>query len=183
LPVSPAREDWRARFARRLGAQAGARIGASYIVRVTVAAIASLEVTRALGIANPIWAVVSAIVVIMPEVTASAATAGLRVIANLIGAGTGIGIAALDLPMIPSLVAGLVAVAGLCRLVGLDAAARTAGVALVIVLLRDSHGVLGSSEVRVLLVVLGCAVALVVTLAIGQLESALAAWRRRRVGP
>jgi len=146
---------------------------------VTLSATASLWVTRLLDIANPIWAVVSAVVVILPEVSASVASAGLRVAANLIGAGVGVGIAALALPTIPSLLMGLVLVAGLCRWLRLDAAARSAGVALVIVLLRDESGVLGSSETRVLLVAIGCIVALAVTVVVGQIETRLATWRQR----
>jgi hypothetical protein len=63
-----------------------------------------------------------------------------------------------------ALLVGLVAVALACRLAGLDGAVRSAGVALVIVLLRDEHETLGSSETRVLLVMLGCVIALAVTL-------------------
>ena len=166
-----------------LGAQAAARIGISYLIRVTLAGIAALLVTRALDVAAPIWAVVSAIVVIMPEVTTSIATAGLRVVANLIGAGVGVAIAAMALPTIPSLALGFVAVAGCCRLLGLDAAARSACVALVIVLLRDGSAVLGSSETRVMLVMLGCGVALVVTVVVAQAEVVAGKLRRRFSSP
>ena len=84
------------------------------------------------------------------------------------------------LPSVPSLIMGLVAVAGLCRLVGLDGAARSACVALVIVLLRDHSGatVLGSSETRVVLVMLGCLIALIATVVAAQIER-LSAMRRR----
>jgi uncharacterized membrane protein YgaE (UPF0421/DUF939 family) len=173
-------EHWRARLQRLLGAQAGMRIGASYVLRTLIAASTSLEVSRALHIANPIWAVVSSVVVIMPEVHASVASAALRVVANLIGAGVGVAIAALSLPTLPSLLAGMAAVAGLCRLLGLDAAARSANVALLIVLLRDAHAVIGSSETRVLLVALGCAVALAVTIVAAQVERLLARSAERR---
>ncbi len=156
---------WRDRFAALLGAQ-GAKINASYVVRVTVAAIASRELALALGIADPIWAIVSSIVVIMPETRASISTAGLRVVANLIGGAIGVGIAELELPVVPALLIGLVAVALACRAAGLDAAARTAGVALVIVLLRGGSDSVASSETRVLLVAIGCVVALVVTIAV-----------------
>jgi uncharacterized membrane protein YgaE (UPF0421/DUF939 family) len=157
----------------RLGATTETHIGISYVVRTTVSATAALELARALGIASPIWAVVSAVVVILPELSASIANALLRVVANLLGAGIGVAIAQLDLPLLPALVGGLAVVAACCRLLAIDAAARSAGVALVIVLLRDPTGVLGSSETRVLLVMLGCLVALVVTIAVAWCEPRL----------
>jgi uncharacterized membrane protein YgaE (UPF0421/DUF939 family) len=175
-------ENWRARLAHALGAQVGTRIGPSYVFRTTLAATASLLVSRVLHIANPIWAVVSAVVVILPELRASVASAGLRVVANLIGAAIGIGIAFVGVPPIPSLVLGLVAVGTLCHLIGLDAAARSANVALIIVLLRapNARGVIDSSETRVLLVLIGCATALLVTIVAAQTERTLEKWRARK---
>jgi uncharacterized membrane protein YgaE (UPF0421/DUF939 family) len=170
--------SWRDRFAALLGAQQGARIDASYVIRLTLAATAARELTHALGIAEPIWAIVSAIVVIFPEVKASVASAALRVVANLIGAGVGIAIAELGVPGLPALLVGLVAVAGLCRAAGLDGASRTATSALVIVLLRGGgDATVVSSEVRVGLVVMGCACALAVTIAV---DRAGWLWRRLR---
>lgn len=171
----------RGRLAALLGVQSGSRIGPSYVLRTTSAAIASLLVCRLLHIANPIWAIVSSVVVILPEHSASIASAALRATANLAGAGVGVAIGALSLPQIPSLLVGLVLIAGVCRLLAIDAAARTASVAVVIVLLKDPRGVLGSSELRVVLVLLGCAIALVVTIAAAWIERALTrALERRR---
>jgi len=172
-------DSWRVRFAERLGART-TRIGPSYVLRTTIAAITSLEIARVLGIASPIWAVVSAVVVILPEIKGSVASAGLRVVANLIGAVVGVAIAELDLPTMPSLALGLVGVALACRLAGLDGAARSAGVALVIVLLKGEHGAVGSSEERVALVMIGCVDALLVTLAVSVGERAWVQWRERR---
>ena len=176
-------EDWRARFARLLGAQAGGRIGPSYVARVVVAAIASLLIARAFDVTVPIWAVVSAIVVIMPELTTSMSAAGLRVVANLIGAGAGIAIAQLDLPSIAALVLGLVVVAGACR----TARARR----------RGAHGRRRARDRaaarpprrgrlvgdRVLLVMLGCGVALVVTAIAVGIARLASAWRTSRSSP
>jgi uncharacterized membrane protein YgaE (UPF0421/DUF939 family) len=169
----------RARFNRLLGPPPTAPIGLGYALRTTSAALASLAISHLLRIANPIWAVVSAVVVILPEVHASVKSAALRVTANAVGAGVGLTVGALAWPTPISLAVGLGAVAGLCRLMGIDAAARAASVAVVIVLLRDPRGVLGSSETRVLLVLLGCAVALAVTVAGAGIERALDVARRR----
>jgi uncharacterized membrane protein YgaE (UPF0421/DUF939 family) len=172
-----AAEDPRSWLERRLGIDPGPRLGVSFVARTTGAAAATLLLCRWIGLDNPVWAVVSSVVVILPEVRASVSNAAVRVVANLAGAGTGLGISLIGLPSLPSLAVGLPATALLCRLLGIDPAARTACVALVIVLLKDPLDVRMSSETRVRLVVLGCAVALFVTVVASQIEEAVA--RRR----
>ncbi len=164
----------RDRFAALLGAQASGKVGLSYAARTTAAALASLLACRALHVPNPIWAVVSSVVVILPSHRASVASAALRVIANLVGAGVGVAIAEVRLPPVAAVLVGLVVVAGLCRLLAIDGAARSASVGLIIVSLREPGGVVPSSEMRILQVVLGCSIAFVITLA--------AAWIERRLG-
>jgi uncharacterized membrane protein YgaE (UPF0421/DUF939 family) len=152
------------------GPESGRRIGPSYALRTMFAAVISLVVSRWLHIGTPIWAVVSAVVVIVPEHHASVANAALRVVANLVGAGIGLAVGIVGLPSIPSLLIGLPIVAGLCRLFGLDAAVRSASVSVIIVLLRDPHGVLGSSESRVVQVLLGCLIALAISIVAARIE-------------
>ena len=164
----------RSRIARSLGLEAGQRVGVSFAVRTTCAAVASLLLSERLHIATPIWAVVSAVVVIQPEVRASISSAALRVIANLVGAGAGMAVSLLGLPLSSSLVLGLLAGAGLSRLLGVDVAARTASVAVVIVLLKDPNDVGVTSETRVALVILGCMVALVTTVIVAGMEAGIA---------
>lgn len=161
------------RIAALIAEQAGPRIGLSYVLRTTGAAAACLLLCRALHIDTPIWAVVSSVVVILPEIHSSIYSAGVRVVANLIGATVGVGIAALGLPPLPALVSGLLGVAGACRLLGIDATARTASVAVVIVLLRLPGAELGVSEMRVVLVLLGCVVGLAVTIVAAGIERLL----------
>jgi uncharacterized membrane protein YgaE (UPF0421/DUF939 family) len=170
-------DDPRSRLERLLGAPASPRVGPSFVVRTAGAALATLLLCQWLRLESPIWAVVSAVVVILPEVQASVSSAALRVVANLIGAGTGLLISQLGLPSLPSLPTGLLAAALACRIAGVDAAARTACVAVVIVLLKDPVHVRVSSEARVWLVVIGCAVALSVTVVVSQVEQAVG--RRR----
>jgi uncharacterized membrane protein YgaE (UPF0421/DUF939 family) len=171
--VPPESTGLKDRIAALIASQAAPRIGLSYALRTTGAAAASLLLCHLLHIETPIWAVVSSIVVILPEVRASIFSAGLRVVANLIGATVGVAIAALGLPPLASLVSGLLGVAGACRLLGIDVAARTASVAVVIVLLRLPGQELGTSEMRVVLVLLGCGVGLAVTIVAAALERAL----------
>jgi uncharacterized membrane protein YgaE (UPF0421/DUF939 family) len=161
------------RISALIASQAAPRVDLSYALRTTSAAVASLLLCRVLHIETPIWAVVSSIVVILPEVHASIFMAGVRVVANLVGATVGVAIAAIGLPPLPSLVSGLLGVAGACRLLGIDVAARTASVAVVIVLLRLPGAELGTSETRVVLVMIGCLVGLAVTMVAAGIERAL----------
>jgi uncharacterized membrane protein YgaE (UPF0421/DUF939 family) len=153
----------RGRLATLLGTDPGPPIGPSYALRVVSSAVISLLLCRSLGL-YPIWAVVSATVVIQPDVRASVSATSLRVLANFVGAGVGALLAVLAWDeTIVVLVIGLLVVALICRLIGIDAAARSASVAFVVVHLKDPASVVDTSRTRVLGVLLGCAVALVVT--------------------
>src|SRR5262249_16077486 len=138
-------------------------------LRTSSAALSSLLLCRALAITNPIWTVVSAVGVILPSHTASVASAALRVIANLVGVGVGVAISPLGPSPMPTLIVGLILVVGLCRLLGIDAAARSASVALIIVALRQP-GLAKSPEIRIAQVLLGCAIAFTVTLIASGIE-------------
>jgi uncharacterized membrane protein YgaE (UPF0421/DUF939 family) len=161
------------RISALMATQAAPRIDLSYALRTTGAAVASLLLCHLLHIQTPIWAVVSSVVVILPEMHASIYSAGVRVVANLVGATVGVAIAAIGMPPLPSLVSGLLGVAGACRLLGIDVAARTASVAVVIVLLRLPGAELGTSEMRVVLVMIGCLVGLAVTIVAAGIQRAL----------
>ncbi|HVY60978.1 MAG TPA: FUSC family protein [Planctomycetota bacterium] len=154
------------RLAALLGTRTSPPVGVSYAVRTSLAAAIGYASRHVVGEHLAMWTVISAVVVIQPEHRASASAAVQRVIANVLGAVVGAAAAVL-IPIHPivALVAGLCVVAALCRALGMDVAARSASVCVVIVLLRDPGGVLGSSETRVAGVLLGCAVALAVTLA------------------
>jgi uncharacterized membrane protein YgaE (UPF0421/DUF939 family) len=169
----------RDRVSQLLGAQASGRIGPSFALRTTAAVLLATLLCHLLHLSNPIWAQVSAVVVIMPTHAASVTSAALRVISNLVGAGVGVALAQLQLPSLVTIALGLIVVAGLCRLLAIDAAARSASVALVIVSLRGADGIVGSSELRLLLVLLGCASALAVTIVAAGIERALARRRPR----
>jgi len=157
-PLAP-----RSRVAWLLGTDTGPPIGPSYILRTASSAVIALLVCRALGF-YALWAVVSAVVVIQPEVRASVSATSVRVVANFVGAGVGVALAAFaSQAHLPALVLGIVSVGILCRLLGIDAAARSGCVALVVVLLKDPSSVVDNSRTRVLGVLLGCSIALVVT--------------------
>jgi uncharacterized membrane protein YgaE (UPF0421/DUF939 family) len=157
-------------LSRLLGGRSAGAIGWSYLLRTLAAALVSFAACKLLGIASPVWALVSSVVVIMPGDRASITNAALRVVANVVGAGVGAGLASFGLPMLAEIVLGLPIVAGVCHLLALDIGARTAGVALVIVVVKDPQAVVGSSQARVAQVLLGCAVALAVTVVAASAE-------------
>jgi uncharacterized membrane protein YgaE (UPF0421/DUF939 family) len=159
-PTTPAQQ--RSLLARLLRTDPGPPVGPIYAAMTASSAVVALTLSHALGI-YALWAVVSATVVIQPDVRASISATSLRAVANVLGAGVG---ALLSMPHwsepVPGLVLGLFLVAFACRMLGIDAASRSASVAVVIVLLR-SPDALDTSRTRVEGVLLGCAVALVVT--------------------
>jgi uncharacterized membrane protein YgaE (UPF0421/DUF939 family) len=158
-----------------LGASSGPRIGLSYALRTAASAALAMVTFRFLGSQGGIWAVVSAMVVIQPETRTSVSTALLRAVANVVGVGVGISIGWFLGPWpLPALVAGVFAVALLCRVIRIDAAARSACVAMAIVLLKDPSGILGSWQMRVLGVLIGCGIALLVTVVAAQVERLIA---------
>jgi uncharacterized membrane protein YgaE (UPF0421/DUF939 family) len=152
----------------------GPPIGASYALRTASAAAIAYVGCGFFGAQVGIWAVVSAVVVIMPEVRASVGSAALRSSANVVGAavGTVVGIA-IGAYQLLALILAILLVALFCRILRIDAAARAGSVSAAIVLLKDPSGVLGSSEMRVAGVLLGCFVALIVTMAAALIERAL----------
>jgi len=142
------------------------KLGRSYALRVAGVAAIAFVLYRFVDAHVGTWAAVSAIVVIQPDNRASISNAALRVVANLMGVGVGVATGALlGDQLLLSLVTSLLVVAGLCRWLALDAAARSACAAVAIVLLVDPADITGSSELRVMGVVSGCAIALAVTIA------------------
>jgi uncharacterized membrane protein YgaE (UPF0421/DUF939 family) len=142
------------------------KVGTSYAIRTAGVAAIAFVLYRFVDAHVGTWAAVSAIVVIQPDNRASISNAFLRVVANLLGVGVGVATGALfGDQLLLALVTSMLVVAGLCRWLALDVAARSACAAVAIVLLVDPADITGSSELRVIGVVCGCAIALVVTIA------------------
>jgi len=154
----------RSRLAAALGADPGPPLGPGYALRTASAAVIAYGLSRLTGPQIGIWSVVSAVVVIQPEAHATVSAAALRAVANVVGAVIGLAVgSALDAWPLLALAVGMLAVAAACRVLGIDAAARSASVSVAVVLLKDPDGVPGSSASRVAGVLAGCAIALAVT--------------------
>lgn len=156
---------------RSLLGAGGPTIGVSYALRAAASASLALATFHLLGAEAGIWAVVSALVVIQPDESTSVGAALQRVIANLVGVAVGLVCAWLLGRWPPlALAVGVAMVAALCRTLRIDVAARSACVALAIVLLKGPSEALGSSRLRVFGVLTGCGVALLVSVVAAQIE-------------
>ena len=111
------------------------------------------------------WAIVSAFLVLQPEFSQSITVALTRVAANLVGAAVGLAVgAAMGVGPVP-LIAAIFITSIACGLLRLDAALRTACVAIVIVM-NASHGnIVVSGAGRFLSVTIGCMTGVLLQLA------------------
>lgn len=104
------------------------------------------------------WAIVSAILVLIPDLKQTVSTALARVSANMVGALVGLGVVKL-LGEGPAQVTGaVVLVSYVCHLLRLDLGLRTACVSVVIVMMTHPHQVEVTSLERFVSVISGCAV-------------------------
>jgi uncharacterized membrane protein YgaE (UPF0421/DUF939 family) len=102
------------------------------------------------------WAMVSAFLVLQPEFSQSLSIAFTRTAANLIGAATGL-VVGIMLGVGPaSLVVAIVLASIICGLFRLDAALRTACVAIVIVMNANHTSLVASGTERFVSVTIGC---------------------------
>ena len=137
--------------------------------------LAALAIYNWAGATSGMWAAVSAILVLQLHVQRSLAASIVRVLANLIGVGTGV-IVSMAFPNGPVAVAvSLVVVILLCELLRLDLGVRSACASLLIVTLSPDPALLHRGEQRAIAVIVGCGIALLLQLAVHR------AWGRHAV--
>lgn len=140
-------------------------------LRMTAAALAAFGLTAALGLAQPFWAVITALIVVQSNVGGSLKAALDRFAGSVCGALYG-GLVAMIVPHVTDTMralALLLAVAPLPLLAARSAGFRVGPITAVIVLLGAANptlGPLGFALGRVLEVGLGCVVALLAALLI-----------------
>jgi uncharacterized membrane protein YgaE (UPF0421/DUF939 family) len=111
------------------------------------------------------WAMVSAFLVLQPEFSQSLSIALTRVAANLIGAAIGLAVGgALGVGM-AQLIAAIILSSIVCGLLRLDAALRTACVAIVIVMNANRTSIVASGADRFASVTIGCLTGVLLQLA------------------
>jgi uncharacterized membrane protein YccC len=117
------------------------------------------------------WSIVSVLLVLAPEVRDSVHLSFTRMWANAIGAAVGLALYLTPLPTVPALCLAVVATIAVCHYLALGGAVRTALAALVIVYIQQSESRDWTIALeRVGSVLLGCLVALALTLAFRAVE-------------
>ncbi|MBX3390106.1 MAG: FUSC family protein [Phycisphaeraceae bacterium] len=114
---------------------------------------------RVLGAAGVPWAIISAIIVLQPEVNESLRAAVVRILANIVGAMIGM-IVGVTLGMGGwQVILSLSLVILTCELLRLDLGLRSACIAVIIILMFDDASVEHSAMERCIATITGCALA------------------------
>lgn len=138
---------------------------ALYAGQVVLAVSLLMEGYRLWTSLSPLWAVVSAILVVQPAMEQSIATSAVRIVANTVGGFAGILIVYFLGNGIWQFLLALVVVVLVCDLFKLDLALRTACVSVTVIMLKSEDGrVAMTSWERMLSVIIGCVVAVCVQL-------------------
>jgi uncharacterized membrane protein YgaE (UPF0421/DUF939 family) len=144
-----------------------------FAAQAVICTIASVTIYRWAGASGGLWAAVSAILVLQPGVRQSLAASVVRVLANLLGAGTGVLVSLAYPHGLTAVCLALALVIILCELLRLDLGLRSACASLLIVTLSPDPEVLHRGVERAVAVSVGCAIALLLQLAL--------VWMRRQV--
>ena len=132
-----------------------------FAVQTVLAALVSFALYGLLHRPGAVWCVVSAILVLQPELSASRSTALARSAANLIGAVIGAGVANTFGGGYAAIAAVILVASGACYLLRLDTGLKAALACGIIVLLGHGNGSVWTTSLeRVAAVVIGCVVAL-----------------------
>jgi len=133
-------------------------------IKTATAACLALVAYRATGLPGATWAPISALVVMQTSLHTSFKSSMARFWANLIGAGVGAACALAIPQTLAALAVGIVATGVICHYLNLDDSRRPGFAAVAIVLLTLQGDVVRGATERVIGVVVGCFVALVVSL-------------------
>jgi uncharacterized membrane protein YgaE (UPF0421/DUF939 family) len=137
---------------------------AIYIAKCVAGVFLSYALTIRMGHIDYTWCIISVLLVLSPEGKDALDLALTRIAANLVGAGTGIGLLLLDLPNPHNIGIGAVVSLFLCDLFRLNSGAKSTLAAMIIICLhKEGAHVWDSSLDRVLAVGLGCILGLVIT--------------------
>jgi len=138
---------------------------ALYAGQVVLAVSLLMEGYHLCSSQSPLWAVVSAILVVQPAMEQSIATSAVRIAANTVGGMAGILVGFFLGNGIWQFLLALLLVVLICEIFKFDLALRTACVSVAVIMLRsDVGGVATTSWERLFGVVIGCVTALCVQL-------------------
>ena len=95
-----------------------------------------------------LWAIISAILVLQPDVRATQHNTRIRFIATLIGAAASVGVVALGLHGVPAFAVALVVTCSICAAAGIEEGLRPACVATAVLLIRSDAPATQAEELR-----------------------------------
>jgi uncharacterized membrane protein YgaE (UPF0421/DUF939 family) len=141
-----------------------------FAAQAVVCTLAAIQLYAWAGASGGMWAAVSAVLVLQPGVQKSLAASLVRVVANLVGAGTGV-LVSLAFPQgLAAVAVSLALVIFLCELLRLDMGLRSACASLLIVTLSPDPALIHRGEARAVAVCIGCGIALLLQLGLHWLQ-------------
>ena len=112
-----------------------------YVVRTTIATVASLLFAQAVGLPEPYWAVIGAMIVTQSSLGSALTVSGQRIVATVLGAFLGAFLANTLGSNIVSFIIGIFGLGLICALSRLDKPAyRFGGISLAVVMYASNNG-------------------------------------------
>jgi uncharacterized membrane protein YgaE (UPF0421/DUF939 family) len=155
---------------------------ALYALEAAVCLLLVLWIYERFQLGSPMWAIVSAVLVLQPGLEQSYGASATRCVSNLIGALTGAAVNWLHGHDALDVIVALALVVCFCEILRLDQGLRSACASVVIVMMSVAE-VAQTTERRVLAVVIGCSTALIVQVASEWIRKLLLAGESKRDGP
>jgi uncharacterized membrane protein YgaE (UPF0421/DUF939 family) len=146
---------------------------AIFAAQAVVCTLVAVTIYNWAGAGGGLWAAVSAVLVLEPGVKQSLAASVVRVLANLLGAGTGVVVSLVYPHGLAAVCLALALLILLCELLRLDMGLRSACASLLIVTLSPDPELLHRGVERAVAVSIGCGIALMLQLGLH--------WVRRQV--
>jgi uncharacterized membrane protein YgaE (UPF0421/DUF939 family) len=135
-----------------------------YILKCAIGTITVFSISSLIHYKNVAWSLISVLLVLSPEGKDAISLAVSRIKANVIGAAAGLACLPIAAPNMWTISLAIAATLFLCHLLNLDAAARSALAASVIIMLHPEGSHLWSTAIeRLIAVFSGCALGLAVT--------------------
>jgi len=143
-----------------------------YLVKCVIGILSAYELTSLLNLTYvSSWCLLSTLLVLAPDTKDSYKLAFTRIKANLAGAAVGLLILTLHGSGILWVIIGVVLVISLCYVLKIEAGARSAAVAIIIILMHDElHHWWEVAIDRALGVLLGCGIGMTITFIFHQIE-------------
>jgi len=141
------------------------RVVGLYILKCVIGILCAHVITTLFNIADSTnWCLLSVLLVLSPDSEDSYKLAMTRIKANLVAAGAGLLVSPFYVPGMFWISVGVVLVIVLCYVFGVEAGARSASVAIIIILMHDeTHRWWESATGRASAVLLGCLIGLLIT--------------------